>query len=346
MRNYLGTVLSWSWLIVSATAIHGAHPHAADRITSLTNADVKYEPVEAGAVRMQRGAIELVLVDNQAHQLPEAPNHRAGYNGVAILKHQRQPRTLFVPEVAGLNFEHIHDGIQANLVEKFEPRVFPMQMRRIDEFTCELYQAPTKNFQLESCGRYQLLEDGTIQYTFECIPRADRFKQGFIGLFWASYIHQPLDKSIFFLGHKRSENGNGEWINGITPQHGVNATHPPANALFQPKVQSEFQLTLVRNASPYVHTSHWYYAVCRGMAFVQVFRPRDRIWLAQSPSGGGRDNPAWDFQWFVNEYQVGQAYGFTMRAAYVPFESREQIEKLATRMQQELATADPLKATR
>jgi hypothetical protein len=316
------------------TAALGGDPHAAPGVTSLTNAAVRYQVVDAGYVRLKRGPVELVLVDNGAHQLAEAPHHRAGYNGIAVLRHERQPRTLFVPDYAGLNLEHIHDGTSEGLREPFEPRVFPMELRRIDESTYELYQPPTGNFCLESCGRYRLLPDGVIEYTLECIPRSTTFRRGFIGLFWASYIHQPEDLSIYFQGREANDpHQRPRWINAVSPRHGVDATHPPAEAAFFPPIDDDFRLTLVNHPSPYVHTSSWYFGVCRGMAWVQVFRRKDHVWLAQSPSGGGQGNPAWDFQWFVPDCQTGQAYGFVMRAAYVPFESREQIERLARELQ-------------
>ena len=86
----------------------------------------------------------------------------------------------------------------------------------------------------------------------------------------------------------------------------------------------------MNHLSKYVYTKPWYYGVSHSMAYVLMFRSKDRIWLAQSPTGGGGTNPAWDFQWFIPDYKVGQAYGFVMRAAYLPFESREQVDK-ATR---------------
>jgi hypothetical protein len=60
-----------------------------------------------------------------------------------------------------------------------------------------------------------------------------------------------------------------------------------------------------------------------------MFRRQDNIWIVQSPTGGGQTNPAWDFQWFSPDVQVGKRYGFTMRAAYLPFNDRKKIEQFA-----------------
>lgn len=306
------------------------HPLAADRVTSLTNPTVKYSTIDQHHVVLKRADVTAVIVDNEAVDVPELPGHRAGYNGVARLSHSQRDQNLFVPAYAGLNFEHIHDGTVEGLKEKFEPRRFPMQLRVIDDFTVELYQPPTGNFQLESCGRYSLLEDGTIEYTFECIPRADSFRQGYIGLFWASYIHQPEDMAIHFVGRKRTaskEAAESKWIRAVTPSHGVLAGHMPAGLTRRMPVEAAFPLSLVDHPSDYEYVQPWYYGVNHQLAFAPIFRTRDQIWMVQSPSGGGRGNPAWDFQWFIPDYEVGQAYGFTMRARYVPFKNRTQLSE-------------------
>jgi hypothetical protein len=296
----------------------------------LTNPDVRYKVADERYVVLKRNGYKAIIVDNSAVDTADLPGHRAGYNGLASLTHLDQTENVFVPSYAGLNFEHIHDGTTAGLVEKFEPRKFPMQLRVIDEFTVEVYQPPTGNWQLESCGRYAILPDGVIEYTFECIPKVNHYARDFIGLFWASYIHQPEDKSIFFKGSADNE-GSMKWINAVTPSHGVASTHRPDRSVQLPPVDPDFPLTLVNHPSDYVVSDPWYYGVSRGWALVQMFRKQDQIWIAQSPSGGGKGNPAWDFQWFIRKPKAGQSYGFVMRIAYLPYVSAEQIESRVQR---------------
>ena len=307
------------------TDLNTSHVYATSRLTSLTNPDVAYTTVDKHFVVLQRGNTTAVVADNAAIDHPQLPGHRAGYNGLASLTHSNQPRNLFVPTVGGLNFEHIHDGTAEGLAEKFEPRRFPMELRVVDRHTVEVYQPPTGNWMLESCGRYHILPDGCIEYTFECTPHRGGYRNGYIGLFWANYIHQPEDKAIHFMGRLADSSDDPAWIRAVTPRHGVDSTHPPANFPYYVKVNDDFPLTLVNHRSEYVYTQPWYFAVSHGMAYAMVFRQRDNIWLAQSPSGGGNGNPAWDFQWFIPDYEVGKSYGFTMRAAYFPFQNRRDV---------------------
>jgi len=311
------------------------HPYSAPGVTTLTNDTVAYTRSRTGHAILRRGEVTAIIVDNQAHDLPgkNLPGHRAGYNGVAFLSHGKRTDNLFVPFFSGLNFEHIHDGTTANLKNKFEPRIFPMELRLINEHTVELYQAPTGHWKLESCGRYHLLPDGTIEYTFECIPRETNYARRFIGLFWASYIQKPGNGSIHFRGQhlQRKPPHFPAWIEATSPAHGTASTHPPeTDRSALPSIDRNFPLSLVNHPSNYFYSQPFYLGVSRGMAFAQIFRSRDHIWFAQSPSGGGNGNPAWDFQWFIRNPRVNSAYGFVMRSAYLPFASREQVAKAIT----------------
>jgi len=279
-------------------------------------------------VVLERAGVRAVIVNNQAADDKVLSGHREGYSGVASLTRRGQERNLFVPMYAGLNFEHIHDGTAEPREILFEPRHAPMEIRQAGEYTAELHQAPTPHWQLESWLRYTLLEDGTIEMALDCVPRAKTFKNGYIGLFFASYIHQPESLDIHFLGHPANQpNSEAKWIRGVTPEHGVRPTHLAFNDQRDFPHDAQFPLTLVFNLSEYRYREPWYYGVSHGMAFAQMFRPQDQVRLSQSPSGGGNGNPAWDFQWLIPQYEVGKRYRFVMRATYLPFESTEQVTK-------------------
>lgn len=277
-------------------------------------------------VVLERGSVRAVIVNNDPVDDDVLPGHRGGYSGVASLTRRERDENLFVPSYAGLNFEHIHDGTLEARDILFEPRRAPMEIRQTGEHTAELYQRPTPHWKLESWLRYELLDDVAVEMTLECIPRARTFKNDYIGLFFASYIHQPESLDIHFLGHPADDvDSEPKWIRGVTPAHGELSTHPAVDDKRNFEHDPKFPLTLVFNRSNYRYRDSWYYGVSHGMAIVLMFRPCDQVRFSQSPSGGGKGNPAWDFQWFITPYEVGKRYRFVMRAMYLPFESREQI---------------------
>lgn len=287
----------------------------APAVTSLTRTDLKWTVPESGYYAIERGGVRAVIVDNRAVDDDVLPGHKAGYSGMASLTHVKDRSNLFVPKYAGLNFEHIHDGTNQDRDILFEPRRVPMELRVIDKHTVELYQAPTRTWKLESATRYQVLNDGTIEMTVEFIPRADTFRNQYIGLFWASYINQPQSLDIHFRGTSASDGGNQKvgWVRGVTPSHGVLSTHVAVNDHRKFAHSEDFPLSLVFNRSKHRYAEPWYYGVRNQMAFVQMFRPRDQVRLTQSPSGGGSGNSAWDFQVLLPDYKLNQRYQLVMR---------------------------------
>ena len=323
-----------------------AHAEELPRRTSLSDPDCSYRVSEKPYAILMHNGVKAVVVDNQAVADTELPAHRAGYSGLAYLGHQQRTENLFVPSYAGLNFEHIHDGTKQDRKVLFEPRNAPMQLRLVDEQTVELYQAPSPHYGLESCLRYHMFEDGVLEMTLECIPRKRAYTHGYIGLFWASYIHQPESLDIHFrgisveAGGQSSELKKPAWIRASSPGHGLLATHLNVADMRTFKHDQDFPLSLVLNRSRFRYAQPWYYGVSHQMAWVQMFRPQDHIRLTQSPSGGGKGNPAWDFQYLIPDYQVDKRYQMVMRGLYVPFESKEQIERVTAAHRQALGILD------
>jgi hypothetical protein len=247
--------------------------------TTLRNSSLTYTVPEAGWHLLRRGDVTAVVVDNRAVDSGMIADHRRGYSGIAMLAHRQRTENLFVPTYSGLNFEHIHDGTTQERDVLFEPRNAPMELRLINEHVVELYQPPTPFWKLESVLRYTLLEDGALEMMIECIPREATYRHGYIGLFWASYIHHPESLDIHFRGRTAGSAAAPGWVRGVTPAHGILATHPAADDNRRFPHDDDFPLTLVFNRSKHVYTEPWYYGVSHGMAFVQMFRPEDLVRL-------------------------------------------------------------------
>jgi hypothetical protein len=313
--------------VIALLALGGsASPDEPGR-TNHTNPAIRLAAPEKPYIVLRRGEVEAIVVDHRAVDDGVLPRHRAGYSGLAALRHAWRRQNLFVPAYAGLIFQHIHDGTTRPRDILFEPRNAPVELRRVDDHTAELYQRPTPHWGLEGCLRYEMLPDGAIEMTLECVPRRRSFRNGSIGLFWASDTDRPESGAIHFRGHPDGGDVTPRWIESVSPAHGVRATHLGAADRRDFPHDEGFPLTLVFSGSGLRHDEPWYFGVSHGMADAQVFRPRDRVRFAQSPPGGGRGNPARDFQACLPVYEVGRRYTLVMRALYLPYESVEQVRE-------------------
>jgi hypothetical protein len=264
----------------------------------------------------QVGDLTAVIGDNAAHG-----EHRAGYNGVHSLVHRSEAVNLFVPTVAGLNLEHIMDGDQelrdVNGARRvfFEPRNSPMEFKKLSDAEAELHQEPTPTFHLESWTRFKLVAPHYIDFTFRCKPTQHVFKHGWIGLFWASYINAPEDKSMYFRGDR-------QWQQLCTPRHNRLSTITHKDDRFELTFTPNLGDALFKNLSPLQFDEPFFYGLFRKHMFLVMFDRSEGIRFTHSPSGGGVNaqlqttNPAWDFQFILPQYEVLKEYGFRARVVY------------------------------
>ena len=286
-----------------------------------------FEPVAEHTARIDTDKLRVLFADNEAF----GANHRAGYNGVAELTLANDPRNLFVPQVAGLNLEHIFSGDAASFGgNPFEPRRAPMRLARRSPASIELRQENTEHWPLRSRLTYEV-EGDAINLTYCGTPLADAWKKhGYIGVFFASYIQQPKDMSLEFIGRARPGRGdtNARWIKHLPPKHGTAANHRPAGSTWDPPLDDGFNIVLVNGISDFEYLYPFYFGRSGENVFIMMFdRPRDghELRFAQSPSGGGTGNPAWDFVHFQRGYEVNREFCFRARAVFRKFKDAEEV---------------------
>ena len=260
------------------------------------------------------GDLTAVIGDNGA-----AGDHRAGYNGVWSLTHRLEPANLFVPIVAGLNFEHIFDGDKRDLDNSrkvfFEPRNAPMTFKKISDTEAELHQPPTPTYHLESWTRFRLVAPHYLDFSFRCRATQHVFAHGYIGLFWASYINAPDDKSLYFRGGR-------QWQQLCTQRHNDESTVRHKDDRIELKFSEGLGDALFKNYSPLRYDEPVYYGLFGKLIYILMFDRAEGIRFTHSPSGGGVNaekqttNPAWDWQYLVPKYEVNQEYSFRARVVY------------------------------
>jgi len=271
------------------------------------------------ALTIKAGDLKAVFIDNT--ELP--PTHRAGYNGIAELYHSCQDSTIFVPAYAGFNLEHIFNG--DSLIQFFEPRINPMTLFRKSENEVLLHQKSTPVSGVESLIEFRLVEPCFIDITFRCIFHDKQYlRHNFIGLFWASYINNPPDRNIYFRGIAEDQPSD-IWISAFSEKHGTKSTHRAINDEYELFFSPDFRASLANNYSDYRYTKPFYFGRFHNMVLAFLFKSSEIIRLTQSPTGGGNNNPAWDFQYIIHNPKIGKEYSFKAKMIYKPYKGDQDI---------------------
>lgn len=253
-----------------------------------------------------------VMIGNNKSWPAEAPIHRAGYNGIFSIESKDQPDTPFVPAYAGMNLEHYFDAAPRKAREVFfEPRYATMQLRRINANTVELHQPPTPIFKVESWTRFAATGPHQIDFSFRCKPHRSDYVGDFLGVFWASYMNGPLNKSMYFIDGAANLEAP-MWRQLCTQVHNRDSTIRAVDD--QTKLEFVDREALFANESPLRYSVPLFYGRFRNMVLIYVFQPDPNLRFTHSPSGGGLTktgddtNPAWDFQLIIPEPAAGQEY--------------------------------------
>lgn len=259
--------------------------------------------------------------------------HRGGYNGVFRLTSIHQQETLFVPPYAGLNLEHIfHRRINTlDRTELFEPRNAAMEFSMLNKRSARLHQPPTPLTRLESFTTFTLEGANAIDMEFRCRPTADVFEDGALGLFWASYINAPEDKSMYFL-RADSTLDAPQWQQFCTQYHNHDSTIiAPGDHFDWHFPETMMGTTLFSSFSRIQYAEPFFYGRFRNMVWIVMFADPAGVRLTHSPSGGGQTPdrtdtcPAWDFQWILPHVEAGHEYTLHVRVVYKLWEGREDV---------------------
>src|SRR5690606_21166061 len=206
----------------------------------------------------------------------------------------------------------------------------PMELSKLAPDKVQLKQYQTTNWPLQSTITFRL-SGNLVEMDYQGIALEDIWnKYNYIGIFFASYIQSPEEKGINFIGRTRSgpEKPGLNWIYHLPPSHGQEANHRPVGSNWDPPFDPGFPLTLVSGFSEYEYIYPFYYGRSGEYAVIMMFQSLERdseLRFAQSPDGGGPDNPAWNFIYLKKKYEVNKPFGFKVGMVVKKFVGKEDV---------------------
>lgn len=279
------------------------------------------------------------LLDNVAN----ADRQGSGFHP---LYHSMYPDSpIFRPELTGLNFEHVFNGVRADFDRSmFTPRKDTCILIGHDSTSATLYwPADESAWDMECRMTYTLAGDNALDIGFEATPRSDQYPLGYVAFMWASYMNRTRNRRIHFVG--RDGDGPEEWITfGDDAGDGFETgTVAYAGADPLPYENESRTLNIIEHPTKRF-TKPFYYGLLDGdndlttlndtLAYIMMFDQSESIRFAEwnfiKDDDGNADphSPAWDWQFVVRNPKPGTTYRYRARMAIVRFEGRGQADDI------------------
>ena len=258
-----------------------------------------------------------VIGDNAA-----GPNeHAPGFNGLWSLVPTGMEEDMIGRQLAGLNLEHYINGTDEdgkNPEVLFDPRHSPMEFERVSDSCFLLYQPPTRFFQVESWTEFTVREPNIIDMAFRCIPRKAVFPNGWLGVFWATYVEAPKEPSANFLGYENAADESPRWLttDGSQMVYGRQARVPL-------KFPGPMRGHAMATTDPRRWAKPFYYAVWRDRAYLLMFDTDHDLGMYAGKVKTKKGWNPWDFQMIIHEPKVGSQYELSVRMVVDRFEGKD-----------------------
>lgn len=301
-----------------------------------------------GQVLLKTEELAVLIGDNEPGEGDQVA-HRAGYNGVWSLTSVHAPDNCYVPSVAGLNLEHYMDGLFMTAAggDIFEPRSQPMRVEHLADNAARLVQDRSPLTGVESATVFTVQEPHYIDMCFKAkLLQTPRLGRRF-GFFWASYMNAPEVPALQFI------DAEGLWASLSPDAHGRDGGNTVCHVSVETPTFGETGRQYNAHSLAHSFSARRYDLPLMfgrpgdgSMLYLQMFDQSAPVRLCMSPSGGGVNreqrlyNPAWDFQYVVEEADVGTEFAMRSRVVYKPYAGRDEITELYAQWMEDLAGQD------
>ena len=278
------------------------------------------------------------LLDNPGN----AGQDGGGFN---LLCHVDYPgKSIYHPQMVGLNFEHIFNGATMNNdIAMFTPRKESGRLKKTKSVrqASLVWEAENTSWGVDCHMRYHFIEPNAIELNFEAIPRQEKWPQGYLAFMWASYMARTAERQIHFWGTDGVKEGWMAFGEDTQDAQGFET----GTVAFQgvdplPYEAGAQDLNIVEHPTKRF-VLPFYYGLLDGdhalsttedrLAYIVMFDQTESIrfalWNFIKDNKGQADphSPAWDWQFVVRNPEVGRRYTYRMRVVIVPFTNRDDI---------------------